>query len=259
MNQDFANKVVLVTGSSRGIGAATALQFAERGAHVVVNYRADQSGAETVANQVRDCGASVSVIQADVGNEADIRRLMQTIADEIGDLHVVVHNASPGNVDTFLDVTLEDFDYMYAGIVRGPFLMSQLAAKQMIAAGHGGAIIHISTILANLAIPRRTLYISAKGAIEALTRAMALDLTPHHIRVNALAPGLIYTQALQTNMAALGEDRFTPFIPGNRFGRPEEIASAVVFLASDAASYINGILLPVDHGLSVREAGPANE
>jgi NAD(P)-dependent dehydrogenase (short-subunit alcohol dehydrogenase family) len=198
-------------------------------------------------------------MQADVGREDDIRRLAAQIEKDIGLLNVVVHNASPGNRSSFLDATLDDFDHMFNGIVRGPYLLSQLAARQMIAAGGGGAIVHVSTILANLAIPKRTLYIAAKAAIEGLTRSMAMDLIGHNIRVNTVAPGLIYTEALRTNMAALGEDKFTPFLPGKRFGTAEEVANAIVFLASDAASYITGTLVAVDHGLGVREAGPPAE
>jgi NAD(P)-dependent dehydrogenase (short-subunit alcohol dehydrogenase family) len=256
---DFAGRVVLVTGSSRGIGAATALEFARRGAHVAVNYREGREAAEAVVAQIEAMGGRAIAIQADVGNQSDVRRLAETVASELGTMRVVVHNASPGNRESFLNITPEQFDHMFNGIVRGPFFLSQLAAREMIAAGQGGAIIHISTILAQLAIPNRTLYAAAKGAVEALTRAMALDLVGHNIRVNTVAPGLIYTDALRANMAALGESRFTPFIPGRRFGTAEEVAAAIVFLASDAASYINGALVPVDNGLSIREAGPAAE
>ena len=126
----------------------------------------------------------------------------------------------------------------------------------MIAAGSGGSIVHISTILAQLTIQNRTLYAATKGALESLTRAMALDLARHSIRVNAVAPGLIYTQALRDGISALGEENFTRYIPFKRFGDPLEIASTVAFLASDAASYITGALIPVDGGLGVTEAGP---
>jgi NAD(P)-dependent dehydrogenase (short-subunit alcohol dehydrogenase family) len=256
---DFQGRVALVTGASRGIGAATALELAQRGATVVVNYREDRTGAEQVCARIQESGGQARILQGDVGSEGDVRRMMATVAAEVGTVRVLIHNAAPGNRDHFLDVSMEEFDRMYSAIVRGPFLMSQLAARQMIEAGVSGAVVHVSTILAQLAIPTRTLYISAKSAIEGLTRAMAMDLIKHNIRVNTVAPGLIYTEALKANMKVLGEEKFTPFLPGKRFGTAEEVASAIVYLASDAASYITGTLLAVDHGLSVREAGPANE
>ena len=253
---DFGGQTVFITGASRGIGAATAQLFAGAGARVVVNYRADQAGAEQVSAAIVAAGGQAMPLQGDAGNEADVRRMMATVGDAWGPVRVLVHNASAINRANFFDVTLDDFDLMFGANVRGPYLMSQLAARQMIDAGLGGSIIHISTILAQLTIQNRTLYAATKGALEALTRAMALDLAGYGIRVNAVAPGLIYTQALRDGISALGEEHFTPYIPFNRFGDPLEIASTVAFLASDAASYITGALIPVDGGLGVSEAGP---
>ncbi len=253
---DFTGQTVFITGASRGIGAATAQLFAASGARVVVNYREDRTGAEQVSAAIADAGGQALMLQGDAGSEADVRRMMETVEAQWGPVRVLVHNASAINRTSFLDATLDHFDGMFAANVRGPFLMSQLAAQQMSAAGAGGSIIHISTILARQTIPNRTLYAATKGALEALTRAMALDLARHNIRVNAVAPGLIYTQALRDGISALGEENFTKFIPFTRFGKPEEIASVVAFLASDAASYITGALIAVDGGLGVAEAGP---
>ncbi|MCB0040318.1 MAG: SDR family oxidoreductase [Caldilineaceae bacterium] len=253
---DFTDQTVLITGASRGIGAATAQLFAQSGARVVVNYRADQAGAEQVSAAITAAGGQAMPMQGDAGNVDDVRRMMATVGKQWGPVRVLVHNASAINRAYFLDATLDDFDGMFGANVRGPYLMSQLAAQQMIAAGAGGSIIHISTILAQLTIQNRTLYAATKGALESLTRAMALDLARHNIRVNAVAPGLIYTQALRDGISALGEENFTKFIPVKRFGDAHEIASTVAFLASDAASYITGALIPVDGGLGVAEAGP---
>ena len=253
---DFTDQTVLITGASRGIGAATAQLFAQSGARVVVNYRADQAGAEQVSAAITAAGGQAMPLQGDAGNVDDVRRMMATVGEQWGPVRVLVHNASAINRAYFLDATLDDFDGMFDANVRGPYLMSQLAAQQMIAAGAGGSIIHISTILAQLTIQNRTLYAATKGALESLTRAMALDLARHNIRVNAVAPGLIYTQALRDGISALGEENFTKFIPVKRFGDAHEIASTVAFLASDAASYITGALIPVDGGLGVAEAGP---
>jgi NAD(P)-dependent dehydrogenase (short-subunit alcohol dehydrogenase family) len=260
MAHSFAGQTVLVTGASRGIGAATAVLFGELGAHVVINYREDEEGAAQTAQAVAEAGMTaggkVTVLQGDVGSEADVERMMQAVADQSGPLRVLVHNAAAVNREHFLAATTADFDLMFGANVRGPFRMSQLAAQQMIAGGQGGSIIHISTILARQTIANRTLYSASKGALEALTRAMALDLAPHQVRVNAVAPGLIYTKALRDGIAALGEEKFVKHIPLSRFGHPREIAAVVAFLASDAASYITGAVVPVDGGLGVAEAGP---
>jgi NAD(P)-dependent dehydrogenase (short-subunit alcohol dehydrogenase family) len=259
-SHSFAGQTVLITGASRGIGAATAVLFGELGAHVIVNYRADETGAAETAAAVAAAGittgGNVSVLQADVGSTTDVEGMMRTIADRWGPVRVLVHNASAINRDHFLAATPAAYDQMFDANVRGPYRMSQLAAEQMVAAGAGGSIIHISTILARQTIANRTLYAATKGALEALTRAMALDLAPQRIRVNAIAPGLIYTQALRDGISALGEENFVKYIPLSRFGDPREIAAVVAFLASDAASYITGAIIPVDGGLGVLEAGP---
>jgi NAD(P)-dependent dehydrogenase (short-subunit alcohol dehydrogenase family) len=252
----FDGRVVLITGASRGIGAATARLFAASGARVVVNYREDRPGAEGVCQAIEAGGGQALLLQGDVGCVDDVRRMIDTVVAAWGPIGVLVHNASAPDRSSFLEATLDQFDLMFGANVRGPYLMSQLVTRHMIAAGIAGSIIHISTILARQTIPSRTLYASSKGAIESLTRAMALDLAPHHIRVNAIAPGLIYTGALKAGMVEAGEENFVKYVPLQRFGDPNEIASVVAFLASDAASYITGVVLGVDGGLGVLEAGP---
>jgi NAD(P)-dependent dehydrogenase (short-subunit alcohol dehydrogenase family) len=185
-----------------------------------------------------------------------MERLVEETETKAGPISVLVNNAAAFKYHHFLDVPLEDFDLMIATNVRGVYYLSQLAARRM-AERKRGAIVHISSILARYLIPTRTVYSATKGAIESLTRAMAIDLIPQGIRVNCIAPGLIRTVALTGGfsspeaLAAVEEH-----IPGGRFGEPEDLADAVVFLASDLARYVNGVVLPVDSGLSIREAGP---
>lgn len=253
----FAGQAVIVTGASRGIGQATALAFARCGGLVVINYRSDASGAQETLALIEQAGGQAAIIQADVGIPADVERLVEEAESQVGPIGVLVNNAAAFKYSHFLDIPLEDFDSVMATNVRGVFYLSQLAARRM-AERRRGAIVHISSILARQLIPTRSVYSSSKGAIESLTRAMAIDLIPLGIRVNCIAPGLIRTVALTGGfsspeaLAAVEEH-----IPGGRLGEPEDLADAVVFLASDLARYVNGVVLPVDSGLSIREAGPA--
>ena len=252
----FTEQVVIVTGSSRGIGQATAIAFAREGAHVIVNYYASKDGARKTVEQIEADGAgSGAIVQADVGTVEGCQRLVAA-AEEAGSIAVLVNNAAGFNHDAFLDVSMEAFDRIWRINVRGVYYLSQLVARTMVAGG-AGTIIHVSSILAQQAIPRRSAYCASKGAVEALTRAMALDLAPHNVRVNAVSPGLIKTEAMMDGFANSDVlDSMRSHIPSRRFGDPEEMAQAILFLASDEASYINGIVLPVDSALGAREASP---
>lgn len=251
----FDDRTVLVTGASRGIGAATAVAFAAKGATVAVNYRSDEVGAAATVAAAVAAGGSAQAFRADVSDEADVARLHAEVTAVVGPIDVLVNNAAAINRGHFLDVTLDEFDDVWR-YVRAIYQLSQLTARSMVERRHG-SIIHLSSILARLAVPTRTAYCASKGAIEALTRSMALDLAPFGVRVNCVAPGLIATDALfagfPTEEAQADVQRY---IPGGRFGRPEELAAAIVFVASDEASYLNGAVIPVDAALGGREAGP---
>jgi len=251
----FEGQVVIVTGASQGIGQATAIAFAQEGAHVIINYFSSEAGAQETLTAVESTGGQGTTVRANVGNLDDCRQLLEA-AEAIGPVSVLVNNAAGFNRAPFLEVDVAEFDRVWNINVRGVYCLSQLAARQMAERRHG-AIIHVSSILAKLAVPQRTVYCASKGAIEALTRAMALDLAPYNVRVNAVSPGLVETKAMMAGFPT--EERLNSVrqhIPSNRFGEPEELAQAILFLASQEASYINGIVLPVDSALSAREAGP---
>ncbi len=251
---EFTGAVALVTGASRGIGRAVAKAFAARGAHVIVNYRADEAGAAETVAEIAAAGGLATPCQADVSQTGDCERMVAA-AEAIGPIGVLVNNAGAVDHNRFLDVNLDDLDKVLNTNLRGVFYLSQLVARRM-APRQQGAIIHITSILAQQTIPGRTAYAASKGGLESLTKAMALDLAPYHIRVNAIAPGLFRTEMLLGKMPEAVAAELERFIPFKRYGEPEELAAAAVFLASPAASYITGILLPVDAGLRVLEAGP---
>lgn len=253
----FMDRVAVVTGASRGIGAATARVFAAGGARVAINYRADEDGAAATLAGIEADGGTGMLVQADVAAPGDAPRLVAEVEAGLGPIDVLVNNAAAFDRSSFLDADLDMLDRVLATNVRGLFALSQLVARSMAARG-GGAIVNISSILASLAVPARTVYCASKGAVESLTRAMAVDLAEHGVRVNAVAPGLISTQALLAGMPdpAL-QAAIQSYIPGGRFGEPEEVAAVVAFLASDDARYVNGTIVGVDAGLGGREAGRA--
>ncbi|MBI3360439.1 MAG: SDR family oxidoreductase [Chloroflexi bacterium] len=256
MTDRFSNQVVLVTGASRGIGRATALAFAGEGAHAVINYRADEDGARQTLQQIEAAGGRGTLLRADVGQPVEIEQMVEEVEGQIGPIRVLVNNAAAFNRDSFLDVTLDEFDRVFATNVRGLFYLSQLVARRMVARREG-CIIHLSSILARVSVESRTVYCAAKGAVESLTRAMALDLAPHNVRVNAVAPGLIVTEALLAGMRdPARQAEIQRFITNGRFGDPAQTAEVILFLASQAGGYVNGALIPVDGGLGAREAGP---
>ncbi len=253
----FVGDTVLVTGSSRGIGAATVERFAAEGARVAINYRSDADGAARVAEAVADAGGTAEVFQADIARSDDVIRLAQQVQNSLGPVTVLVNNAAMIDRSAMFDLTLDAFDAVWNANVRGLFQLSSLVAESMVERG-SGAIVNLSSILARLGVPNRCAYIASKGAVEGLTRAMALELGPKGIRVNAVAPGLIATEALLTGMPDPAvQAAITRHIPEGRFGQPEEIAAAIVFAASPEASYLNGAVIGVDGALGAAESKPA--
>jgi NAD(P)-dependent dehydrogenase (short-subunit alcohol dehydrogenase family) len=254
-NQRFTDQVVIVTGASRGIGRATAVAFGREGAKVIVNYNSNQAAAQETLDAIKKVDGQGIMVKANVGELDDCQKLVEA-AISLGRVSVLVNNAAAFNRQHFFNVEMPEFDRLFNVNVRGIYFLSQLIGQHMADNG-GGRIVHLSSILAQQAAPTRTVYCATKGAIEALTRAMALDLADFNVRVNAITPGLIETNAMLAgfpNEKLLNDVR--DHIPAKRFGTPEELAQAILFIASTDASYINGTTLLVDGGLGAREAGP---
>lgn len=246
------NRVALVTGSRRGIGRAIALTLARDGFDIVVNDYTIDHLAEQTAADIRALGRQAHLIAADLGDTASTKALVQGTVAHFGRLDALVNNAATWEWDDFLDVPEAHWDKMLAVDLKGPFICSQEAAKQMIAQGSGGAIVSISSVHSYRCWPQDTVYGICKAGIIRLTESMAFELGPHGIRVNAVAPGYIDSRVPNPNEPPIGQPDYAepviPVTPMRRIGLPEDIAEAVAFFVSDRASFITGQCLLVDGG-----------
>ncbi|MEP7199010.1 MAG: glucose 1-dehydrogenase [Chloroflexota bacterium] len=244
----FSDKVVVVTGAGGGIGRAIAERFGAEGAHVVVND-VNAAGAEAVAHAIVAVGGSALAVVADVSDAAQVAQMFDTIGARFGTVNVLVNNASLTNTERhFLDADETWWSRIIAVNLSGAFLCSQRAARSM-ARKRSGVIINVSSGGASSAHRGNAAYDAAKGGIEALTRAMALDLAPYGIRVNTLVPGSIDSHGMSPDLKrARGE-----IIPLGRVGEVDDLAGPAVFLASDDACYITGQRLVVDGGMLAQQ------
>lgn len=253
---DLTNKVVVVTGGALGIGRGIALRLGEAGATVVV-ADIDVTDAEETAREIVDAGGRAEVVRADVARPADARAVVADIHARYGHLDILVNNAGVFPSAPVLEMTEEVWDRVIDINLKGSFFFAQEAAKCMIAHSHGGSIINIASVDALHPSGYLVEYDASKGGMAMMTKALALELARSGIRVNTVAPGAINTpgamsstlsdESAATDMAAQLET-FMSRIPLGRMGDPDDIATAVLFLASDAASYITGAMLVVDGG-----------
>jgi NAD(P)-dependent dehydrogenase (short-subunit alcohol dehydrogenase family) len=240
-------KIMIVTGGSRGIGAATARLAAERGYAVCINYRKDANAAEKLAREIK-----AIAIQGDVASGADVVRLFRTVDDKLGRVSVLVNNAGIVDRGTRVEqMSAERIQRMLAVNVMGSFLCAREAVKRMSTrhGGEGGAIVNVSSVAARLGGPGEYVdYAASKGAIDTFTIGLAKEVGPEGIRVNAVRPGVIRTGIHVTSGDPGRVERIGRSAPLERPGEPEEIARAIVWLASDEASYITGSLLDIAGG-----------
>ena len=245
--------IALVTGSSRGIGAATAIRLARAGFAICINYRHNSQAAEAVAESIRELGVPCLSVQADVSSEAEVERLFQEIDGQAGQLAVLVNNAAIIKPQSPLTgISAERINSLLIANVTSTLLCSREAVKRMSTAsgGAGGTIINVSSIAARTGSPNEyTDYAATKGAIDTFTRGLALEVANQGIRVNGVRPGLIYTDIHADGGEPGRVDRLSARIPLGRGGQVDEIADAIAWLASDQSSYVTGTLVDVDGGL----------
>lgn len=247
------NKVCVVTGSSSGIGAATARRFAREGWHVVINYSREAAPAEAVAAECRELGrahgAQALVLRANVAEDADCRRLADAVQAAFGRCDVLVNNAGIVMFERLEDVTPEAWDRMVAVNLRGPFLCTQAFGALMRDQG-SGSIVNVASVAATSPQAFSGPYSATKAGVEILARQTAVEWGRHGIRANSVSPGIMLTPMAEGFIAdpAVRAAR-ERFLAQRRIGRPEEVASVIAFLASAAASYLTGQNLVVDGGL----------
>jgi NAD(P)-dependent dehydrogenase (short-subunit alcohol dehydrogenase family) len=243
-----ADKIVLVTGAQQGIGAAMALEFAAAGADVGVNWLDDEGAARHVAEGVRSAGRRAHLVQADVGRIDAVKGMVAAVEQGLGPVDILINNAGVFPRVPFLDMAENDWDFVLDVNLKGAFFCAQAVARAMVAAGRSGSIINLTSGAAYRGSPRGVHYCASKGGVLSMTRQMALELAPHRIRVNAIAPGLTDTSQPRYGMADEEIAAAGRALPLGRIAEPEEIARAAVFLASDNAGFITGQCLHVNGG-----------
>jgi NAD(P)-dependent dehydrogenase (short-subunit alcohol dehydrogenase family) len=244
--------VMIVTGGSRGIGAATARLAAERGYAVCVNYRRDADAAATVVTDIEQAGGRALAVAGDMSSEQDVLNLFQTADAELGRLELLVNNAGIIDIQSRVeDYTLERLQRLFAVNITGAFLCVREAVRRMSTSrgGAGGAIVNVSSVAARLGGPNEYVdYAASKGAMDTMTIGLAREVAADGIRVNAVRPGLIYTDIHASGGEPGRVDRLKDGVPMKRGGSAQEVARVILWLASDEASYTTGALVDCSGG-----------
>lgn len=242
-------KLALVTGSGTGIGRGIARELARQGAAVAIHYATSADGAGLLCREIVSEGGRAHVVQADLAKVAECRRVVEESASALGGLDVLVNNSGLTRTRDPEALTEAEYDELFSVNVRAAYFCAQHAIPHL--ERRGGAIVNVSSIHGGAGFPGHAAYAATKGALNAYTRALAIDLAPKRIRVNAVAPGLIEVPRYH-DMPGYSRERTARRVPWGRMGEPADVARVVAFLVSEAADYVTGQLLYVDGGINAR-------
>jgi NAD(P)-dependent dehydrogenase (short-subunit alcohol dehydrogenase family) len=246
---DFSGKVAIVTGAGKGVGVGIATWLADAGSDVVVTSRT-LADLEKVVKDIEATGHKALAIPGDVSRAADVKRVVEAARNHFGKIDILVNNAAIFPSCRFLEITEQQWQQVQDVNVKGMFLYSQAVVREMVKKGNGGKIVNIASIEGEFPLTSgRVHYNASKGAVINFTRGLAKELAENKINVNAIAPGITETPGMEMAMGGFKSDAITDRIPLGRLGMPDDIAKAVLFLASDAAVYITGTILFVDGGI----------
>jgi 3-oxoacyl-[acyl-carrier protein] reductase len=247
----LANKVAVVTGASKGIGAAIAKHLAAEGASVVVNYASSKEGADKVVGEIVKAGGKAIAVGASVANEADITKLFEETKKVYGKVDILINNAGVYGFSPLEAITAEEYHRQYNTNVLGLLLTTKAAVPFF--PETGGSVVNISSVVSTLAPAASSVYSGTKGAVDSITRSLAKELGPRKIRVNAINPGLVHTEGVES-AGFIGSDFEKGAVattPLGRIGQPDDIALPVVFLASEDARWITGETIYVSGGAAI--------
>lgn len=246
---DLAGKIAVVTGGSRGIGRATSIALAEAGAFVLVNYRSNEEAAKQTLSLIEEAGGQAELVCFDVADPESVDRGLKAAIERHGRIDILVNNAGISIDQLLLRVSPKDLDMTWATNVNGPIYCAKACIRPMMKR-RWGRIINLSSVVAESGNPGQAVYSSSKAALLGLTRTLAREYASRGITVNAVAPGFIETD-MTADLSDAGKQGIIDQTPLGRIGRPEEVAAAVVFLASEEASYITGQVVRVNGGMHV--------